>query len=70
MWHNDPIADPVRFTALEDWPTDEEFEPLITGAVAAGDLILAAQLEADRSLCAGARARLARPLAFSRDSTA
>lgn len=70
MWHDDPIHDPVRYTTLEDWPGDEEFEPLIAGTVAAGDLALAAQLEADRAFCAAARARLSTPLSFRRDSTA
>lgn len=70
MWHDDPDKDHLRGTALEDWPSDQEFDPLITGAVTAGDLTLAAQLEADRAFCAAARATLSQPIAFPRDSTA
>jgi hypothetical protein len=58
MWLDDPIADPTTFTRLENWPGDEQFEPLIALARRAGDHLLVAQLEADRAFCATARARL------------
>jgi hypothetical protein len=70
MWHNDPIGDPVAYTNLGDWPTDHEFEPLIAGAVAAGDHLLAAQLESDRAFCAAARAQLSGSSAVPTDTPA
>jgi hypothetical protein len=57
MWLDDPIADPTIFTRPDDWPGDRDFAPLIALARQAGDHLLAAQLEADRTFCAGARAR-------------
>jgi len=70
MWDGEPVYDATMLTNLEDWPTQDDFEPLIAGALAAGDSALVALLEQDRDYCSAARARLSRPRLVTRDFTA
>lgn len=70
MWRYEPAADATTFTTLADWPSDSDFRPLIEAAVAAGNHILAAQLEGDRAFCAAARAQLSRSVPRSEGSSA
>jgi hypothetical protein len=58
MWNSDPLDDPVRFTAVEDWPQDHEFAALIEGALKGNNFLLVAQLEEDRSYCKRMRERI------------
>ena len=58
MWNSDPLEDPVRFTAVEDWPEDHEFAALKEGALKGSNFLLVAQLEEDRLYCRRMRARL------------
>ena len=58
MWNSDPMEDPVRFTAVEDWPQDHDFAALIDGALKGNNFLLVAQLEEDRSYCRRMRERL------------
>jgi hypothetical protein len=70
MWNDDVLDDPVLYTTEADWPEDAAFEQMISLAVAGGDKILAATLQADRVYCAEARAALAAQQSLAQETTA
>lgn len=70
MWNDDAYDDPTLHTTEADWPDDAAFEHMISMAVARGDKVLAATLQADRHYCAEARATLAARQSLAEETTA
>jgi hypothetical protein len=70
MWNDDAQEDPTLYTTEANWPDDAAFEQMISLAVARGDKVLAATLQADRHYCAEARASLAAQQNLVEETTA
>jgi hypothetical protein len=58
IWHGDPDRLSPELTSLADWPTPSAFAPLISAALAAGNIAAFVQLREDQRYCAAMRRKL------------
>jgi hypothetical protein len=60
IWPGDPNIMSPADTALEDWPRERDFAPLIQAAFASGNADLVRQLREDKAFCVAMRRKLRR----------